>query len=393
MDIIDIGAAVQKVRQQITDQTSSIGGALSATYAKRREVNVADYGAVGDWNGTTGTDNLAAFNQAATVAALTAEPSTIVIGPGDYRLSNNWLIDGENIAVECDPSTVIRTTAPTTTGGAVAFMGHGVLSPNNVSTPQRNSFRWKGGKIVASGSGTADNALGVVRVKNCHISDVTLDADRKGLTSQYGIDNIVWERIVVERAGVDGIAVETASHRVALRDIHVAQALGIGVNVTSAFAGQRNSDVLLDGVTVDAAATGISLGLSDRVTLRRVRSVNATAQDLYSAEVADLSIAGDCTFTTVGVGANVTFKKPRKVSITLSTLPASPWVAFGAPHDAPSAYRTSDGMIVLDGAMKSGTTAGGTNFGTLPLGHRPANRVRFLCVNAGGADHTADIYV
>lgn len=33
MDIIDIGSAVQKVRQQIADPTSPIGGQLTATYA------------------------------------------------------------------------------------------------------------------------------------------------------------------------------------------------------------------------------------------------------------------------------------------------------------------------------------------------------------------------
>ncbi|WP_426940259.1 hypothetical protein [Pseudarthrobacter sp. S6] len=386
------GAAATKLTGVVPDanlRPDLTVAALSATYAKRREINVADYGAVGDWNGSTGTDNLAPFNAAVAAAVASGAPSKIVIGPGDYRLSNNWLLDGENIAVECDPSTVIRTTAATTTGAAVTFMGNGVLSPNNVSTPQRNSFRWRGGKIVASGSGTADNALGVVRVKNCHISDVTLDADRKGLTAQYGIDNIAWERIVVTRAGVDGIAIETACHRIALRDVQVISATGIGVNITSGDAGARNSDVLLDGVVVNASATGISLGLTDRATLRRVRSVAAGTQDFNVSEVTDLSVSGDCSFTIVTTGANVTYKKPRKVTIPL----LASWVAFGAPHDAPSAYRTSDGMIILDGAMKSGTISASTKFGTLPVGHRPANRVRFLAQNAGGADHTADIYV
>lgn len=79
----------------------------------------------------------------------------------------------------------------------------------------------------------------------------------------------------------------------------------------------------------------------------------------------------------------------RKGTITL----ANSWVAFGEPHDVPTGYRTTDGMVVLDGAMKSGTVTAGTSFGTLPAGFRPAKRVRFLAQNAGGTPHTADIYV
>lgn len=364
--------------------------ALNGKYAKRREVNVADYGAVGDWNGTTGTDNLAAFNSAVTAAASSGQPAKIVIGPGDFWLSNNWLLDADNLVVECDADTVIRTTSATTAGGAVAFIGNGILAPNDVSTPQRERFVWRGGKIIATGSGTADNALGVVRVKNCHISDVTLDADRKGLTAQYGIDNIVWERVVVTRAGVDGVTVETACKRVSLRDIHVVSATGVAVLVTSGDAGARCSDVLLDNVNVDTCATGVSLGLTDRVTVRKTRVATATTQGLSVAEVTDLSVSGDSSFPSVTVGANVTHKKPTKRAITLG----ASWIAFGAPHDAPSAHRTGEGMVVLSGAMKNGTVTSGTVFGTLPLGVRPAFRERFTVQNAGaGATGLVDVYV
>jgi len=52
-----------------------------------------DYGAVGDWNGTTGTDNLAAFNACysdAVVLAAAGFAVRISIPRGRYRLSDEW---------------------------------------------------------------------------------------------------------------------------------------------------------------------------------------------------------------------------------------------------------------------------------------------------------------
>lgn len=360
-------------------------------FERRRTLNVAAFGAVGDYTGgSTGTDNLAAFNAATTQAKTTGQPTRIVIPAGRYRISNNWLIDGNDVAVECEPGAEIITTAATTTGATVTFMGNGVLSPNNVGTPQRERFVWRGGKITATGSGAADNALGVVRVKNCYVADVILSADRKGLTAQYGIDNVVWERIRVTRAGVDGVAIETGCKRITLRDITVDSAGGSGVVITSGDIGNRCADLLLDQVNVLSAGTsGISLGLTDRATIRKSRVAAAGTQGLFVSETTGLTITGDCTFPSINYGSNVTTSKPQSALITLT----NNWVPFGAPHRTPTAYLTSDGMVVLSGAMKAGTLSTGTRIGTVPVGYRPDSRERFQCVNAGGAAATADIYV
>ena len=352
-------------------------------------INVRDYGAVRDWNGTSGTDNLAAFNAATTAAVALGGLAIIYIPSGRYWLSNNWIIDGENVSVKCSPAAELLTTSATTYGNTVAFIGYGVLSPNNVTTPQRTSFSWTGGKITSSGSGGLDNALGAVRVKSCHVSDVILDADKKGFTAQYGVDNIVCERIRVTRAS-DGVTVETGCNAVTLRDITVESATGAGVSITSGDVSSHCTDVTIDNIRVISAGTsGISVGLSDRVTIRKTRVVAAGTQGMYLESVTGLSICGDSTFPSIVFGPSVTHAKPTKVAIALT----NSWVSFGAPYDDPCAYKTSDGFLVLDGALKSGTLSAGTRIGGLPVGYRPAFRTRFMAVDAGGAAATADLYI
>jgi hypothetical protein len=55
-------------------------------------------------------------------------------------MSDYWLIDLDNVEVVCDPDTHILTTSRVSNfiGATVAFLGSGVLSPNNVPAPQRN---------------------------------------------------------------------------------------------------------------------------------------------------------------------------------------------------------------------------------------------------------------
>lgn len=58
---------------------SMINGAL---------INVLDYGAVGDWNGSTGTDNTAAIQAAITAANQFTDGATVFFPPGNYRVTN-----------------------------------------------------------------------------------------------------------------------------------------------------------------------------------------------------------------------------------------------------------------------------------------------------------------
>ena len=66
-------------------------------------VNVVDFGAVGDWNGTSGTDNLAAFQAAIASFPTTFDDATysfggeVLIPPGRYYLSGTLEINRQLI--------------------------------------------------------------------------------------------------------------------------------------------------------------------------------------------------------------------------------------------------------------------------------------------------------
>ena len=68
-----------------------VGAVYRDAQSKAREtVSVLDFGAAPDWNGSAGTDNLAAFNAAA--AATMPSGQSLVIPPGKYYLSGSWTL-------------------------------------------------------------------------------------------------------------------------------------------------------------------------------------------------------------------------------------------------------------------------------------------------------------
>jgi hypothetical protein len=70
-------------------------GRISNNVRKLRlDLSVTDYGARGDWNGSSGTDNLSAFNaafsDAVSIATASGAGVTIRIPRGRFRLTNEW---------------------------------------------------------------------------------------------------------------------------------------------------------------------------------------------------------------------------------------------------------------------------------------------------------------
>ena len=116
-------------------------GAVTRTLdAKIREtVSVTDFGAVADWNGTTGTDNTAFFTAA--VNALGANGGgTLLIPPGEYK--GNLLINHSNIVVSgygasigFKTSEALSIWATLGTGNLAPFLGFNssTETPNNVA--------------------------------------------------------------------------------------------------------------------------------------------------------------------------------------------------------------------------------------------------------------------
>lgn len=350
-------------------------------------VNVKDYGAVGDWNGTSGTDNLAAFNNAVSAIVAKGGKGVINIGPGDYRLSDSWVISCDDIAVRCAQGTVIRTTAATTKGATVTFMGGGIQSPNNaVDTPQATRALWSGGKINASGSGTADNALGFVRYKNVHVADVVLNADRKAITAQYGVENFVWERFVIERGDFKGLSIETSCLDGILRDFDILASLGDGIHIMSVDASaRRNKRIRLErGRIRNVGGWGILAGATDELIVRDV---------LVGTNVSGVASYTDCTDIISDIASATGTGKPNSSAIALNL--QNSWVTQGAGYPTPSYFRDPFSRVSLDGNIKSGTATAGTVLATLPVGYRPANNRTFTVdsIDSTGAIIPARILV
>jgi len=131
-------------------------------------VNVVAYGAIGDWNGSTGTDNTTAFNNAA--AAATSLNECLYIPPGKY------LTD-----------TITRFT-----GGLICMTGAG----EDVST------------IVPRNGDTAFAPSGNANISKTHLADFTISSNgtTAGDGNGYGIylaprsqiaGNVVIERVRV----------------------------------------------------------------------------------------------------------------------------------------------------------------------------------------------------
>lgn len=59
---------------------------------------------------------------------------------------------------------------------------------------------------------------------------------------------------------------------------------------------------------------------------------------------------------------------------------ANSWVAYSGTRPAPRYFKTNDGLVYCEGAVKSGSSATATVF-TFPAGYRPAYKRDFCGVN------------
>jgi len=375
---------------EIADSTSDIGGALSTKFEMRSVLDVRSFGAVGDWNGTTGSDNLAAFN-AALAAIGTTGYARIVVPPGDYWLSNSWTLDGEDVELEIMTGATIRTTSATSLGHAVAFLGHGVLAVNTDPTPQRHRFRaFGGGTIVALNA--LDNALGVVRVKNASVEGLTLTSGQHAATAQYGVDNLTMERLEVT-AGASGCHTYGSCKRIAIRDVRVISAAN-GVNIDGPIGAVtdpllHSQDVSLENVVVSAATNyAVTIAYANRV---RVSGGNliGTTKSLLMTYVSDFTVLGTGLPNGMSLGTATSPRVPLATALTM----AGAWSAFGAPYVTPAVRRDANGFAHIEGSIKSGTLTSGTVITTLPAGFRPANRVRVGIIMASADSNNMDLFI
>ena len=71
----------------------------------------------------------------------------------------------------------------------------------------------------------------------------------------------------------------------------------------------------------------------------------------------------------------------------------SGWVYWGLPHAKPAYTKTSDGVVVVKGIVKSGSTVAGNPIFILPVGYRPSHRLIFLShTNHASTIGRVDVY-
>lgn len=81
--------------------------------------------------------------------------------------------------------------------------------------------------------------------------------------------------------------------------------------------------------------------------------------------------ASGSAWSTVWVGAKVALSGTNG------------WVSFGGTSAVAAAIRDAQGVVTVQGRIKSGTTTAGTTMVTLPVGYRPAEDHYFSCAGSG----------
>ena len=225
-------------------------------------INILSTGAVGDWNGTTGTDNRAAI--LAAISAIPATGGVLLIAPSssgacDYLVSNSISIARSNIEVRILPGTTLRCVTNTTDGHTIAFIGA-------TGTQLENVGFTGGGTVRNTAPGTNENAIGFARCKNYYCIGMNVpQANKKGITAQVNCDN---GRVLFNNVGTtgdSGIAIEgdsvgegTANDRLELVGNTVLSATGTGINITRVTSPNFTNVVSKDNRVVSATGVGFA---------------------------------------------------------------------------------------------------------------------------------------
>lgn len=200
-----------------------LSNGLMAMLIFDKEINVKQFGAKGDYEqlNENNTDNLTIFNN---ITKIIPNGGKIIVEDGDYFLSNNWLIDKENITIEVKPNATIRTMGVTSTGGCIQFLGHyDDVSSQTDLIPQRNYCKiYGGGKVISEGNGDATNTIGCCRYKHFIVDNIIIPhSDKKGITAQYGVENIVIKNCKIEEALTRGITVENSCKNIQILNNYI----------------------------------------------------------------------------------------------------------------------------------------------------------------------------
>lgn len=141
-------------------------------------INVNSYGAVGDWNGTTGTDNTTAFQNAIN-AAVAAGIKALWLQDGAYRVSPS-LTNVNLVNFVGDNASISGYSTPV----GVSQLGGTIFFPNNVNTILQKDTQGTYQNIAFY---DADNGLvhGPTDVRETHIFSTPVNMFRHHVVSDF----------------------------------------------------------------------------------------------------------------------------------------------------------------------------------------------------------------
>lgn len=98
--------------------------------------------------------------------------------------------------------------------------------------------------------------------------------------------------------------------------------------------------------------------------------------------------AGKDLIKAYATGSSTHVEVKRKASVILDSSLVNSWLPYGGSYTGPRVHKTVDGMVILEGLVKSGTAA---HILTLPVGYRPAGLGFYLCMGTSNSVVRVDI--
>lgn len=199
-------------------------------------------------------------------------------GLNDFKLSNNWNITYGNIIVDGVSDAHIHTESTTTDGHCLAFIG-----PLNSESGRLKNVAVRNVKVSANGSGTLDNAVGFAGCENILAERLSIPhADRKAVTAQVNVVNIIFRDIDVGTTGYDAITIEgdTVNNTIitknaVIENVTVASAGRDGLHIAGSSVTNLVDRVIIKNFRCDAAtANGVNIGLSQNVFIDDSTRIN-----------------------------------------------------------------------------------------------------------------------
>jgi len=259
------------------------GAQVRSVQSKLRDVvSVKDFGAVGDWNGATGSDDFVAFDNAI------ASGKPVFVPSGRYKVSQTLVFSGNNKCFVCDNDVIINYTG---NQSAILLSGNyhniylgEVTAQNGTEVVKYSNLQFS--KVFAKTLGVCSNAVVLHDAANHTVS----------------AGNNVWDILVISAQNANyGIFVESNNSQILegeswnVKVIFSATLVGVKIGSSSS-----NKKVRWNEYNISVDPSGIT---------QKLIEVNDDYNYIYLRTWADASSSTDVTFTS-GTEGNFLFSQP-----------------------------------------------------------------------------------